>query len=195
MPKLSKSARRFKTALAEQGHEIDVVALSDSTRTAQDDVMKPLSLLLTLMLAGAVSGDDSLPAIDDLAWLTGCWAADGAELGNTEQWMAPAGGSMLGMARVVRDGRMVAYEFTRIVTTDDGLVFIASPSGQETAEFALKQLRDKIVTFENPDHDFPQRIIYRMVDSNNLQGRIEGVTSDGEAHIEFPLSRIACDKS
>lgn len=157
--------------------------------------MKQLSLLLTLMLAGAVSGDEPVPAIDDLAWLTGCWASDGAEPGNGEQWMAPAGGSMLGMARVVRGGRMVAYEFTRIVTTDDGLVFIASPSGQETAEFALKRLDDKTVTFENPEHDFPQRIIYRMVDSDHLQGRIEGVTSDGEAHVEFPLTRFACDKS
>ena len=35
-PELSKSARRFKNALAEQGHEIEVVALSDSTRTAQE---------------------------------------------------------------------------------------------------------------------------------------------------------------
>ena len=35
-PVLSRSARRFKTALAEQGHEIDVVTLSDSTRTAQE---------------------------------------------------------------------------------------------------------------------------------------------------------------
>jgi prolyl-tRNA editing enzyme YbaK/EbsC (Cys-tRNA(Pro) deacylase) len=36
LPEHSKSARRFKTALAEQGHNIAVVALSDSTRTAQE---------------------------------------------------------------------------------------------------------------------------------------------------------------
>lgn len=35
-PGLSKSARRFRSALAELGHEIEVVALSDSTRTAQE---------------------------------------------------------------------------------------------------------------------------------------------------------------
>jgi prolyl-tRNA editing enzyme YbaK/EbsC (Cys-tRNA(Pro) deacylase) len=33
---LSKSARRFQAALAAQGHEVDVVALSDSTRTARE---------------------------------------------------------------------------------------------------------------------------------------------------------------
>lgn len=35
-PELSKSARRFKAALAAKGHEIDVLALSESTRTAQE---------------------------------------------------------------------------------------------------------------------------------------------------------------
>ena len=157
--------------------------------------MKPLHFILVLMLAGSAGGEDSGPAIDDLAWLTGCWQSVGTEPGNGEQWMAPAGGAMLGMARVVRDGRMVAYEYTRIVTTDDGLVFIASPSGQETAEFPLKQLGDNEVIFENLDHDFPQRVIYRLIDSDNLQGRIEGITSDGEAHVEFPLTRTACDKN
>lgn len=157
--------------------------------------MKSLKLLLALMLAGTAADEAAMPVIDDLAWLTGCWASDGAEPGNGEQWMAPAGGSMLGMARVVRDGRMVAYEYTRIVTTDDGLVFIASPSGQETAEFALKQLGENEVVFENLDHDFPQRVIYRLLDSSHLQGRIEGRTPDGEIHVEFPLTRIACDKS
>ena len=33
---LSRSSRRFKATLAEQGHEIDVVTLSNSTRTAQE---------------------------------------------------------------------------------------------------------------------------------------------------------------
>ena len=33
---LSKSARRFQSALAADGHEIEVVALADSTRTAQE---------------------------------------------------------------------------------------------------------------------------------------------------------------
>ena len=36
MTGLSKSARRFRDSLAEQGHQVDVIALEDSTRTAQE---------------------------------------------------------------------------------------------------------------------------------------------------------------
>lgn len=157
--------------------------------------MKKLGSLLLLLLGAAAGGQETLRSIGDLSWLTGCWAADGAEPGNIEQWMAPAGGAMLGASRVVRGGRMVAYEYTRIITTDDALVFIASPSGQETAEFPLKSLAEAKVVFENPDHDFPQRIIYKLIDQDRLLGRIEGQSDGKEMHVEFPMTRIDCGKA
>lgn len=157
--------------------------------------MKRLSSLLLLLLGTAAGGQEALRSINDLSWLTGCWAADGAEPGNVEQWMAPAGGAMLGASRVVRGGRMVAYEYTRIITIGDGLVFIASPSGQETAEFQLKHLAEAEVVFENPDHDFPQRIIYKLIDKERLLGRIEGQSDGKEKHVEFPMTRIDCTKA
>lgn len=156
--------------------------------------MKNLSLLLLLLLGAAAGGQQALLSINDLSWLTGCWAADGAEPGNVEQWMAPAGGAMLSAARVVRGGRMVAYEYTRIITIDDALVFIAAPSGQETAEFPLKHLAEAEVVFENSDHDFPQRIIYKLIDQEHLLGRIEGQSDGKEKHVEFPMTRIDCTK-
>ena len=59
----------------------------------------------------------------------------------------------------------------------------------------MKHLGDNEVVFENLDHDFPQRVIYRLIDGRHLQGRIEGITSNGEAHVEFPLTRITCDRN
>jgi hypothetical protein len=48
----------------------------------------------------------------------------------------------------------------RIVEEEDGWVgFVASPSGQETARFKLVSMNASKVIFENPEHDFPQRII------------------------------------
>ncbi|MGH8854313.1 MAG: hypothetical protein ACREWI_08545 [Telluria sp.] len=42
--------------------------------------------------------------------------------------------------------------------------------------------------FENPAHDFPQRIIYRRVGDTGLHARIEG---KGKG-IDFPMRRTAC---
>ncbi|MCB1009826.1 MAG: hypothetical protein KDB94_13155, partial [Acidobacteria bacterium] len=42
--------------------------------------------------------------VEALAWLAGCWAPDGGESGSVEQWTAPAGGTMLGLSRTIRNG-------------------------------------------------------------------------------------------
>lgn len=101
---------------------------------------------------------------------------------------------MLGISRSVRDGRTVAFEFIRIVELVGGeLAFIASPSGQNTTQFSMTSLGDREVIFENPDHDFPQRIIYRLISDEELLGRVEGTMNGAERALDFPMKKIDCE--
>lgn len=131
--------------------------------------------------------------VNDLAWLSGCWIADGAESGSIEQWTAPAGGSMLGVNRTVKGGKTLAFEFMRIVDGDDKLVFISSPSGQATASFTMTHQADRKIVFENPQHDFPQKIIYELLGNNALLGRIEGTINGTQRTVDFPMTRTRCE--
>ena len=101
---------------------------------------------------------------------------------------------MLGTSRVVRNGKTIAYEFIQIRETgDEGLEFIAKPSGQAETAFQLLTLSQREVIFENPQHDFPQRIIYRLDADGALKARIEG-TVDGESRtVDFPMQKIDCE--
>ena len=130
--------------------------------------------------------------IEELAWLSGCWRSDSGTPQITEQWMKPAGNLMLGMSHTVAEGRTREFEFMRIVQEENGdIFFVAMPSGQKEARFKLMMASAREVRFENPEHDFPQRIIYRR-EGDSLVGRIEG-TSKGQAKaIDFPLNRVAC---
>ncbi|TDJ38428.1 MAG: hypothetical protein E2O53_00245 [Gammaproteobacteria bacterium] len=131
--------------------------------------------------------------IADLRWMAGCWSQDGRESGSVEQWTAPAGGTILGMSRIVSGGKTVAFEFLRIVEEEDGWIrLVASPSGQETARFKLVSMSTNEVIFENPDHDFPQRIIYRLDSDSNLVGRIEREVNGTERTADFPMTRTKC---
>lgn len=129
----------------------------------------------------------------DLAWLSGCWAAVGAEAGSGEQWTSVAGGTLLGVSRTVKGERTVFHEFLIIrETADGGLEYVAAPSGQATTAFRAVHVGEREVTFENPAHDFPQRILYRR-DGDRLAARIEGTTEKGERGVDFPFVRVACD--
>lgn len=153
------------------------------------------SARLLPLVGTALAACTGAPAatIDDLAWIAGCWAIEGAEAGTGELWSAPAGGIMLGTNRAVRDGRAVAHEFLQIREVEGGsLEYVAAPEGQSETRFALVDLTAEEVTFENPSNDFPRRIIYRLEDTDRLVARIEG-TSDGEAvGLDIPMERIDC---
>jgi hypothetical protein len=70
----------------------------------------------TLQLAPDVQAGKG--AIADLAWLEGHWIGEG--LGGTleEIWTAPAGGKMMGMFRLVKDGEPVFYEIISLGVFD-----------------------------------------------------------------------------
>lgn len=152
--------------------------------------MKTVKMALMLLLASLPARAADIAALD---WLSGCWSYDGREPGSGEVWMPPAGGTMFAMSRTVKQSRTIAYEFMQIRTDASGsLILIASPSGQATATFRLIETGDRSVAFENPEHDFPQRIRYRR-DDDKLSGRIEGV-SDGEPlAIDFRMTRVDCE--
>ena len=133
--------------------------------------------------------------IDDLAWLKGCWISDAAESQLTEHWLKPAGQTMLGMSRTIAGAKTVEFEFMQIRQEEDGeLYFIANPSGQKEARFKLIRAGNRAVVFENPKHDFPQRVIYHSEGEGVLLGRIEGVSKGKEKAIEFPMKRVSCDE-
>ena len=150
-----------------------------------------LILCLTLLLPLSVAASD-LPAWSSLQWLAGCWQASGAEAGSEEHWLAPAGGAMLGVSRTIRKGKMSEYEFLRIHEQEGQLYFTAKPSGQAEASFKLMAFESGLLQFENPQHDFPQKISYRQQADGSLLARIEGTRNGKTKVIDFPMSRVSC---
>ena len=132
------------------------------------------------------------PAINKLVWLAGRWHMEKGGRVIDEQWMAPAAGVMLGMARTVVKGKVVEHEFVQIREGPGGdLFYIAQPSGQKEAAFQLTSLTDTEAVFGNPSHDFPQKITYTLKADGSLLAAIEGPGPDGQVkRIEFPYQRL-----
>jgi hypothetical protein len=108
-------------------------------------------------------------------------------------WMKPAGTSMLGVGRTVKDGRTTDFEFMRIEQRADGIYYVARPRANTTeTAFKLKTAAGTEFTFENAEHDFPQRIIYK-INVNVLAARIEGARNGKSMGFDFNMNRISCN--
>lgn len=79
---------------------------------------------------------------------------------------------MLGVSRTVKEGKMVGFEFLRIVERDGGLVYVAQPGGSAPTEFVLTEIGERRAVFVNPRHDYPQRIVYELTDDGGLTASI-----------------------
>ena len=121
-------------------------------------------------------------AIGDLAWLAGAWVGTRGAEGATsieERWSPPLGGAMLAVSRTVNtSGKMVGFEYLRIVERDGGLVYIAQPGGAAPTEFVLTELTTTRAVFDNPRHDYPKRIVYELSAEGGLSATI-GQTKGG----------------
>lgn len=148
-----------------------------------------LPLLALLMTTSALAQDAPAPP----AWMAGCWKLDGADAGSVEQWMAPAAGQMMGMSRTLRRGKLAEFEFLQIRANAEGkLDYVAQPQGRPPSAFSLKEQGPQSVLFENPTHDFPQRISYAR-EGLAMKARIEGMRNGQLRGIDFAFRKIACD--
>jgi len=145
-----------------------------------------MRFLLALALVGTMSGradQATKVTLTDLSWMSGSWSGAAGGVDMEEHWTAPKGSSMFGVHRDVAKGRTASFEFLRIEQQGDQIVYLSMPNGRSPATpFPLKEISGTRVVFENPAHDFPQRIIY-WKDGNDLRARIEG-TMNGKAGAE-----------
>lgn len=158
-----------------------------------------MRIAITLVIstcAALISPAAHAGPLESVAWLAGCWANERGDAGSGEYWLPPAGGKMLGIGRIVREGKTADFEFLELDGTDDGrLVYTATPSGQSRASFTSTQVTESSVTFENPTHDFPQRITYIRSDGNHLLVQIDGMRQGRQRSVEFRFVRSACDRT
>jgi hypothetical protein len=149
-------------------------------------------LAILLLLATQSPAPPIARSLDDFAWLAGCWSGGSGSRQVEEHWMAPKGGAMLGMGRTIANGALREYEFLVLRIDGSDVFYVAKPSGQPEASFKLTEIKDGAAVFENPTHDFPQRIIYRRETADTLVARIEGIRNGQTRGIDFSFRRVSC---
>ena len=153
------------------------------------NTVKPYSVVLMILIVASLMTSIATmqgPAKQDvsiLSWMSGTWVEVIGQTEMEEQWTTPKGGSLLGVHRDVRAGRTISFEFMRIQQDADGITFWGSPGGKPAVPFRAIEVTSQRVTFENKEHDFPQRVIYWLTADEMLHAKIEG-TMNGKLESE-----------
>ena len=131
-----------------------------------------------------------VPTLADIAWIAGDWqTAPGGKSQIEEHWTQVAGATMIGMGRTVRGDKTIEFEYLRIEQRDDGIYYVAHPKAScPGTDFKLTRASATEAVFENPQHDFPKRIMYRKGADDSLTATIDG--GEGTKAISFAYKKI-----
>jgi uncharacterized protein DUF6265 len=132
-----------------------------------------------------------------LEWLAGCWQGTVNQREFREQWLPLRGGMLIGAGQQVSRGRMQDYEFLRIESRADAIVFSQFSGDRNEIAFKLASTttegKDTIFTFANLADAFPARLVYRRGADGWLYETIEGTLDGKERRVIYPLRRIDCE--
>lgn len=163
---------------------------------------KQTTLLLVVLLAMLVTAGAQSPTtapaqsgatVAGLSWLSGCWEGRQGEATIEEVWSKPGGRSMIGFGRTVKENRTTSFEFMQFREQAGTLVFMPQPQGGPAVSFPLKDSFGGRFTFENKEHDFPQRVIYEQKGPGLLLAAIEGTYKGKEGREEYQMKKVRCD--
>jgi hypothetical protein len=145
--------------------------------------------LIALALATSVH---AAPADDvaALGWMAGSWIAEKDGVVTRETWLPPVGGAMAGAGQTNAAGRPARIEHMKITAEPAGATFTAFVPGQPPTPFVLRSGgANGEAVFENPVHDFPQRVIYRRC-GEDLCARVEGTLRGRPASESWRYQRL-----
>jgi hypothetical protein len=138
---------------------------------------------------------DNEQMIDQLGWLTGHWQGDyeGGQL--AEQWMAPGGGTMMCVSRLIFGGKTASAEFLLLEERVDGLylTIILPRSGRNELLRVTRMSNDEVV-FEHTNPEKRERLTYQHEGDGSLYVLLEKQKDGRPVETEFRMRPVMPDK-
>jgi hypothetical protein len=131
----------------------------------------------------------AMSPLSHVAWMDGCWVTSDGETTTEECWVAGRGPQMLGVNWQKKAGQIIFFELLRIKKTKSGIYYVARPKGGKATRFLQVRFTRNSVVFDNPTHDFPNRITYQLSADGKLHAIIEGKPGGKPKKVEWVFQK------
>ena len=130
--------------------------------------------------------------IEKANWLIGEWGSTSKEGVLSETWKKLNDSTLACQTYFTVGKDTVFAESVVLEQKGDSLFYvptIKNQNGGKPVSFALTASSDQQMVFENPKHDFPQKIIYNKVTPDSLVAEISGMKNGKENKESYPMKK------
>ncbi|MGL2963616.1 DUF6265 family protein [Flavobacterium sp. RSB2_4_14] len=131
--------------------------------------------------------------LEKMNWLIGNWENKMPDGLLTETWSKENDSTFSGTSYFIVNSKDTVHSETIILTQlNDELVYRPTVKGQnndEPVDFILSSESENTYSFENPKHDYPQKIVYKKVNETSLIATISGTQQGKKSSESYPMKR------
>jgi hypothetical protein len=126
-------------------------------------------------------------------WLLGDWENLSAEGRWSESWVKANDSTYNGQAFFIRENDTLHQE--QIVLSQRGLAVNYTPTvkgqnGDKPVQFNMTSAEGRKLIFENPAHNYPQKISYLQITKDSLVADISGIQQGKPSAERFAMSKV-----
>lgn len=133
------------------------------------------------------------PHIQKANWFLGEWGNTSKEGELTERWKKENDSLFLGESYFVVGGKDTVFaEHVKLWESNGKLTYTAKVPNQndnEAVDFVMTSSNENQIVFENPQHDFPNKIVYNKIGRDSLVAEIFGTEKGKPKSEKFAMKK------
>ena len=134
-------------------------------------------LVLLLLVSCQKKSDKKYEQLEKMGWLIGNWENNMPKGTLKESWTKENDSTFSAKSYFIKGQDTLHNEAISITQKNDVITYSSKILGENNdkfVDFKLISANEKVCVFENPTHDYPQKIIYKKTENNSLIITIAG---------------------
>jgi hypothetical protein len=139
-----------------------------------------LCILIIAVLAALKEPQDGKKIFQQLSALQGTWEMKTSKGILYEGWQKLNDTLMQGGSYKIKERDTIFLERVSLKHTSEGIFYVpvVEENNNQPVKFKLTSYSNNSFVFENPEHDFPKRVIYELVSKDSIHAYIDdGINS------------------
>lgn len=154
--------------------------------------MKTKNLIIAVLVLPSFGLVIKNNQINKAEWLLGTWEMRTSRGSVYETWKKESKDQLAGMSYMINENDTAVFERIRLIVEKRDIYYIPAVSNQNEGNevrFKGTSISDNELIFENPAHDFPQKIKYTLIKKDSLVAEISAKINGEIKRQVFPMRK------
>ena len=150
------------------------------------------TIAIVLLVSCQKKSETKFDKLQKMVWLVGEWEQKLPEGTVKEIWKKENDSTLSGKSFFIKEEDTIHRETIVLKQDKDNLLYIPTVTGQNNDEpvtFTLSSDVENNFTFENPTHDYPQKISYKNINATTLMTTISGIQQTKPSQESYSLTK------